>query len=257
MNTLDVIAHRGASAHAPENSEAAFRLAARLGATSFETDLRCTRDGEFVLLHDARVNRTTDGRGRVARVESAALHRLDAGSWFAEEFAGQQVLTLEEGLSLAEELEMGIYLEIKIPLNEFLRRALIAKLRQTRLDRIVLLCFRPSILRALRAEEPRLKTALLVRRARPSLRAARLAQATLLAPHWRRVDLRIVATAHRAGLGIVTWTVNEEGEMRKLAAMGIDGIMTNWPDRLIDVLRGERLVEAPWGTAPKAQNEGK
>jgi glycerophosphoryl diester phosphodiesterase len=249
MKTPAVIAHRGASAHAPENTAAAFRLAARMGADSFETDLRCTRDRRFVLVHDARVNRTTNGRGRVARFESAALLRLDAGRWFEEEFAGQHVLTLEEGLALAEELDMRMYLEIKIPLDEFLRPALIATLLQTRFDRVVLLSFRRSTLRALRAEEPRLKTALLVRRVRPSVRAALLAQATLLAPHRRRVTAPIVAAAHRAGIGVLTWTVNDEREMQKIAAMGVDGIMTNWPDRLTEVLRRDRLLAKPSGAA--------
>lgn len=244
MNGPAVIAHRGASAHAPENTAAAFRLAARIGASFVETDLRCTRDGRFVLLHDMRVNRTTDGRGHVAQIEFDTLRRLDAGSWFGQEFTGERILTLEEGLALAENLALGVYLEIKIPLDAPLQEALARQLRRFPLDRLVLLSFHPETLRAIQAAEPRLKTALLVRRARPAIEAASQAKASLLAPHRRQISARLVARAHQSGFDVVTWTVNSEREMHKMIAMGVDGIMTNWPERLIEALRQDGFASS-------------
>lgn len=232
-----VIAHRGASAHAPENTLAAFLLAAEMGASFIETDLRYTLDGKFVLVHDARVNRTTDGRGRVARLELAALHRLDAGSWFSQQYAGERIPTLQEGLSLAQELGLGTYIEMKVLLDTALLFSLVRQLRQFQLDRLVLLSFQPSALRAVHAAEPRLKTALLVRRARPAVAIATQAGARLLAPHRKRITASLVARAHRSGFDVVTWTVNGRREMRKMLAMGVDGIMTNWPDRLTELLQ--------------------
>ncbi|HVB35324.1 MAG TPA: glycerophosphodiester phosphodiesterase family protein [Patescibacteria group bacterium] len=237
-----VISHRGASAHAPENTLAAFRLAARMGASFIETDLRCTREGKFVFLHDARVNRTTNGRGRVAQLELGALRRLDAGSWFSREYAGERIPTLPEGLALAEELGLGAYLEMKVPLDASRLFALVRQLRQFHLDRLVLLSFQPPVLRALRAAEPRLKTALLVRRAGPAVETAKQAGAALLAPHRKRITATLVAQAHRGGFGVVTWTVNGRREMRKMLAMGVDGIMTNWPDRLTELLAENGLA---------------
>ena len=90
-----VIAHRGASGHAPENTLAAFRKAIVQGATFIETDLQLSRDARFVAIHDATVDRTTGGRGAVHDLTLADLRRLDAGSWFSSEFAGERIPTLE------------------------------------------------------------------------------------------------------------------------------------------------------------------
>jgi len=84
-----VIAHRGASGNAPENTMAAFRKAVALGATFIETDLQLSRDARFVAIHDATVNRTTNGQGAVHDMTLAELRRLDAGSWFGSEFVGE------------------------------------------------------------------------------------------------------------------------------------------------------------------------
>ncbi len=235
MAAPQVIAHRGASAHAPENTLAAFRRAAELGADAIETDLRVTRDGRFVLLHDSRVNRTTDGRGRIADLPFDAVRRLDAGSWFDEEFAGERVPLIEETLALAAELDLGIYLELKAPLDGSLPFALAEQLRRSRrLERVALLSFDPSALALMRATEPRIATALLVGRSGPTIEAARRAGARLLAPRYRRITARLVRRARDAGLGVVAWTVNEREEMRKMLSLGIDGIMTNWPGRLLE-----------------------
>lgn len=240
-----VIAHRGASAHAPENTLAAFRLAAELGASSIESDLRCTREGRFVLLHDARVNRTTSGHGPVAQIGLDALCRLDAGSWFDGRSFGEHVPTLEEGLALAEELDLGVYLELKIPLDTALCHSLARTLRRFPLDRIVVLSFQPSALLSIQAAEPRLKTAVLVRRAGLALEAVDRAGTQLLALHRRSTSRRLVAQAHRAGIGVVTWTVNGSREMRKMIDIGVDGIMTDRPDRLINILRHKGLAAGP------------
>ena len=109
-----VLAHRGASAYAPENTFAAFDLALEMNAPALETDVRRTADGQLVLLHDERVDRTTDGQGRVADLTLAELKGLDAGSWLGAQFAGQTVPTVEEFL-LRYGGRVGIRLEVKAP----------------------------------------------------------------------------------------------------------------------------------------------
>ena len=98
-----VIAHRGASGHAPENTLAAFRKAVSLGAPFIETDLQLSRDARFVAIHDATVDRTTGGRGAVHDLTLAELRRLDAGSWFGSEYAGERLPTLDEILEFAKD----------------------------------------------------------------------------------------------------------------------------------------------------------
>jgi len=97
-----VIGHRGASGHAPENTLAAFKKAAALGATFVETDLHLSRDAHFVAIHDATVNRTTNGQGAVHDMTLAELRRLDAGSWFGSEFGGERIPMLEELLEFSK-----------------------------------------------------------------------------------------------------------------------------------------------------------
>src|SRR5207244_1992987 len=108
-----VIAHRGASGHAPENTMAAFRKAVAQGATFIETDLQLSRDAHFVAIHDGTVNRTTNGRGSVHDLTLVELRELDAGSWFGSEFSGERIPTLEEILQFSKKNDVVFYLEMK------------------------------------------------------------------------------------------------------------------------------------------------
>lgn len=111
---LHICAHRGQSYSAPENTLAAFRAAVQLGASVCETDLAVTADGAFVLIHDGSVDRTTNGKGLVAQKSLRELRELDAGAWFAPQFAGERIPTLKEAFDLAKELGFTIQLELKI-----------------------------------------------------------------------------------------------------------------------------------------------
>lgn len=113
--TMRIAGHRGHSAGAPENTMAAFRKAHEFGGAGItcETDLALTSDGEFVLIHDETVDRTTDGRGLVRNMTYAELARLDAGRWFGETFAGERVPRLRDALHLARELGIIYQLELK------------------------------------------------------------------------------------------------------------------------------------------------
>jgi glycerophosphoryl diester phosphodiesterase len=233
-----VIGHRGASALAPENTLAAFRLAGELGAGFIEADMRATRDGAVVALHDAAVDRTTSGRGLLARFALDELRELDAGSRFSPRFAGERVPTLEEILDWSLRARLGLFLEIKDePAGGFLE-ALVAGLdRAEGRESAVVISFDPEALRAIRRLEPRAATGLLFDAALPDPvgSAAKAGAATLL-PRHDLADAGVVERAHRAGLAVVAWTVNESAETRRLAALGVDGIMTDRPDRLIAAL---------------------
>ena len=113
LRNIDIIAHRGASAYAPENILSSFYLAAALGADWFELDCTLTRDDALLVIHDDKVDRTTNGKGRVSDLTLAELKHLDAGQWKGEQFKGECLPTLEEALILAKERHIGIYIEIK------------------------------------------------------------------------------------------------------------------------------------------------
>ncbi|MDF3054333.1 MAG: putative glycerophosphoryl diester phosphodiesterase [Gammaproteobacteria bacterium] len=108
-----IIAHRGASAHAPENTLAALRKAAEMGASWVEFDVMLTADGVPIVMHDETLSRTTNGRGVVADTTYACIKTLDAGSWFSPVFSGEKVPMLSEFLEMAHQLGLGLNLEIK------------------------------------------------------------------------------------------------------------------------------------------------
>jgi len=234
-----VVAHRGASGHAPENTLAAFRRAAELGAAFIETDLQISRDAHIVVIHDDRLDRTTTGRGPVREHTLAELRELDAGSWYDSQFAGERIPRLEEVLEFSRQSDIVFYLEIKPGAPWGVEQAVVGALRSAgETTRAVVLSFDAATLATVRRLEPTLMTGYLYDRQQPDAvqRALELG-ARQLAPRGDLVTPELVAEARRNSLQVVTWTINKPEQMRTLAAAGVDGIMTDYPDRLIAVLR--------------------
>ncbi len=239
------IAHRGASGHAPENTMAAFRRAVELGATFVETDLQVTRDARVVAIHDFTLDRTTDGTGQVHLLSLEQIRALDAGAWFgdraAKTFSGERVPTLKEILDFAKEHDLIFYLELKSGPAWGIEHAVVAALRdQNASARIVILSFDPSTLDSVHRLDSTMMTGLLCEIPSNDLveRTVRAGARQLVA----RGDLitsALVDKAHHAGLQVVAWTINEADQMRRLIAEGVDGIITDYPDRLLSVLRDQ------------------
>src|SRR6266550_467624 len=173
-----VIAHRGASGHAPENTMAAFRKAVAQGATFIETDLQLSRDAHFVAIHDGTVNRTTNGRGSVHDLTLVELRELDAGSWFGSEVSGERIPTVMSGLLYDGQLEKPVEKAVEIGARQLAVRGDLAT---------------------------------------PAL----LEQA-------RKKDLQVVC-----------WTINQPAHMRLLIEAGVQGIMSDYPDRVVAALKKE------------------
>lgn len=233
------IAHRGASGYAPENTFAAFRRAIALGAGFIETDLQLTRDARLVAIHDATVNRTTNGQGAVHDMTLAELRRLDAGSWFGSEFAGERIPTIEEILEFANKHDVVFYLEMKPSGSWGGEHALISALRESReIARTVVISFDAAILAAVRKIEPTLMTGLLFEGHIPNpLDKAIEIGARQLAVRGDLVTPRLLKEARGHDLQVVCWTVNHPGHMRLLVQAGVDGIISDYPDRLLELTR--------------------
>src|SRR2546426_8463503 len=236
-----VIAHRGASGHAPENTLAAFWKAVLLGATFIETDLQLSRDARFVAIHDATVNRTTNGQGVVHEMTLAELRLLDAGSWFGSEFTGERIPTLEEILEFSKKNDVVFYLEIKPAGSWGGEHALIGALRESgEIPRTVVISFDAAIVLSLRKIEPTLMTGLLYdgQIENPIGNAVEIGARQLVV----RGDLvtpAMIAEVRRKDLQVVCWTVNHPAHMRMLAGAGLDGIMSDYPDRLVAAVKKE------------------
>jgi glycerophosphoryl diester phosphodiesterase len=236
------IAHRGASGHAPENTMAAFRRAVELGARFIETDLQITRDARVVAIHDSTLERTTDGKGQVHLRTLDEIRALDAGAWFrdgAKSFASERVPTLGEVLDFAKERDVVFYLEIKSGPAWGVEHAVVAALRDRNAAAgVVILSFDPASLDAVRRLDTTMMTGLLCEHPSGDLveRTVRAGARQLVA----RGDLitpQVVDKAHHAGLQVVAWTINEVEQMRRLIAVPVDGIITDYLDRLLEVLR--------------------
>jgi len=236
-----VIAHRGASGNAPENTMAAFRKAVALGATFIETDLQLSRDARFVAIHDATLNRTTNGHGAVHDMTLAELRKLDAGSWFGSEFAGERIPTLEEILEFSKKNDVVFYLEMKPAGSWGGEHALIGALRESgEIPRAVVISFDASIVLSLRKIEPTLMTGLLYdgQVEKPIQKAVEIG-ARQLAVRGDLVTPALIAEARKKDLQVVCWTVNHPAHMRMLIAAGVDGIMSDYPERLVAAVRKE------------------
>jgi glycerophosphoryl diester phosphodiesterase len=225
-----VIAHRGFSGAAPENTLPAFRKALGAGCDGLELDLRLTREGKVAILHDATVDRTTNGSGKVRSMTMTRLRRLDAGAWFDAPFRGARIPTLEEILRLGRRCELLI-LDTKDRDPSWLGRfPLLRKLP------VLVASEYDGFLRGVRRRFPWVHTALTAERAADLARAARLG-CTAIDPRARLVDAAFMRRARALGLEVYPWTVNAPKEALRLARLGVDGVITNHPGPVREVLR--------------------
>jgi glycerophosphoryl diester phosphodiesterase len=235
-----LIAHRGAAGQAPENTLAALRRAAELGARWVEFDVKLSRDGRLYLLHDDTLDRTTSGRGPAAPRAWAELAALDAGSWFGREFAGERIPELGDVLALLGELDLGANVEIKpCPGREAeTGRAVAQALRRSwpaQLPVSLVSSFSEPALEAARAEAPELPRGLCFEGLPADWheRLRRLGGLTLTADQ-QPLDRAAVAAIKATGVTLALFTVNDRARAEQLLEWGADALFT---DRL-DLLAG-------------------
>jgi glycerophosphoryl diester phosphodiesterase len=214
---------------------AAFKKAIALGASFIETDLQLSRDARFVAIHDDTLNRTTNGQGAVRDLTLAELRKLDAGSWFGSEFTGERIPTIEEILEFSKKNDVVFYLEIKAGGSWGGEHALIGALRESgEIARTIVISFDAGILAAVRKLEPTLMTGFLYdAQVEHPIEKALEVGARQLAVRGDLVTPGMLTAARKSDLQVVCWTVNHPAHMRMLMAAGVDGIMSDYPDRLV------------------------
>ena len=229
------IAHRGASALAPENTIAASERAVELGADVIELDLHMSQDGELVVIHDDTLDRTTDGSGPVHQRSLAELMRLDAGRWFGKGFAGQRIPRLDEVLDrFAGKVQLALEVKASSAFFPGIEEKVVSALRRhSAIGQAAVASFDHYALQRLKEIEPALRTAALLVGRPVSLSAlAGPAKANGLALEASFVTKTEVEACRAAGLQIVVWVVNEPAQMRHFINLGVDGIITDRPDLL-------------------------
>ncbi|MCP5365168.1 MAG: glycerophosphodiester phosphodiesterase [Hyphomicrobiales bacterium] len=234
-----IIGHRGAGILAPENTLAAIAAAASMGLSWVEFDVRITKDGHCVLIHDETLDRTTNGQGAIADVSLEQLRGLDAGAWHSAEFSGEMIPTLEDAVESLSFYGMSANVEIKCH-PDLARKTGVRVARQ--LDRIwpeslplpVISCFEADALRGAREAAPQMERAWLVKE---------------IPPHWRDVlqDLgsnalhcaaslvsaQDVQDAVRSDVSLRAYVVDTVETTASLFALGVESVFSDRPDRLL------------------------
>ena len=239
-----IIAHRGASANAPENTLAAFRLALENGADGIELDVMLSADQKLVIIHDDTLDRTSNGHGKVGETPLAALRELDAGSWFSPKFQGEPIPLLDEvfaefGGKFLINVELKNYKTPKDQLPEFVV-ALVKKYGLS--DSVLLSSFNARNLPRAKFLAPEIRTGLLTL---PGLLGlpmrgflGRRFGADDLHPYYRDVSPKMVQSRHQLGQKVNVWTVDAPDDLRHMQSCGVDMIICNDPGHARQILEG-------------------
>jgi glycerophosphoryl diester phosphodiesterase len=229
------IGHRGAAGTHPENTMASFRRAVELGSDGIEFDVHRTADGELVVIHDGFLNRTTNGSGLIMATTLSELKALDAGSWKGAEFAGERIPTLRE-LIRETPSTLQLFLELKAGSIHYpgIEAELVALLSEEgALGRTQVSSFDHQALLRIHELAPQIPIGMLFAdNLLDPVGLAKQVGAEALHPAWEWVTPQLVEAAHAAGLKVNVWTVNLPEVVMMMTAAGVDGIMSDYPDRV-------------------------
>lgn len=234
------LGHRGASAYAPENTMAAFRKAYEMGADGVEFDVQLSRDGHVVIIHDHRVDRTTDGVGAVTGKSLEELKQLDAGGWFSTDFQGERIPTLQELLEFAKD-RMLLNVELKKTRHpEALVQAVKTLVEKYEMYRQCLFTSfdRRTVETAMALMPDALHGLLIDKKGSIAWKGAW----RFVAVKWDIIDDKLIDAAQMNEKKLVAWTVNEAQEMLHLLRRGVGRIITNYPDRAKKVIEDKNIL---------------
>lgn len=235
---VDNVAHRGATAYAPENTIAGFDLAVDMKADYIEIDVQRSKDGELVLIHDTTVDRTTNGTGKVGNLTFEQLQSLDAGSWKSAQFAGEKIPTFEEILDRYH-VKVGILIELKAPeLYPGIEEQVAEALKERNLDKpqnekIIIQSFNFESMKKMDQLLPIVPIGVLTsNRAHTTPEALQefATYADWFNPSYGIVTEELVNQVHSLGMQIGSWTVRSQEAADFLFEMGVDAIISDYPD---------------------------
>jgi len=238
-----VVGHRGFSGIAPENTMAAFKKAIEVGSDMIELDVRLSKDGEVVVIHDESLERTTNGKGKVIDLTLDELKKLDAGSKFHSSFSGERIPTLKEALELAYaqvmvniELKKGNY--GKYTILDLADRAHQEVELAGMADKMIFSSFDPDALERVLKKNPSVPVAYLYNRSWNFPREVTEGRPfPILNCRKSVLTKENISRAHQEGIQIGVYTLYTEEEMEKFIEMKVDAIITDYPDRLINILK--------------------
>lgn len=237
---MKIFAHRGSAGTHPENTLAAFRAAAALPIDGVELDVHLTKDGEVVVIHDEKINRTTNGKGYVKDMTLEELKQYDAGSWFSEEWGGERVPTLDEVFEIYEGTSHRLNIEIKsdiFPYDGLVEKVLTIANNRGMADRLLLSSFNHEDVRHI-CRETEVKSAILASQIYVDIydyaRVIGTKQVHVSLPGAFR---KMTTDALIKGAIVYVYTVNKLEYAEQLKEIGIHGIFTDYPERMLEALK--------------------
>lgn len=238
-----VVGHRGFSGVAPENTVASFKKALEVGVDMIELDVHLSKDGQVVVIHDDTLNRTTNGKGKVVSYTLNELKQLDAGSWFSPEFSGEKIPTLREVLELIRG-RTALNIELKkgdsgpYTIVDLADRALEEVEKAAMLNQVLFASFDPSAIERIREKNPCLPVALIHSKSWSSPQEITGGRPIhILSCRGTVLTETNVSRSREQGIKVLVWTLNKEEHMEHFLNMGVNGIITDHPNRLIKILK--------------------
>jgi len=233
----EIIAHRGASSVAPENTMAAFEKAVEIGSDYFELDVRSSFDDSLMIMHDATIDRTTNGSGNISSIFYASLRTYEAGSWFSPEFSDEKIPTLSEALdlALASPYEVGVVIEIKAVNATIVGKVVEEVQKRNMQNRVIISSFTFSQIEEAKTLDPTIPVQLF-----GTISQTQINQVSGIGGEWvgtgGTVTQALLDSTHLKNMFLNKWTVNSAGDMIALIDLGVDGITTNYPQTAIALL---------------------
>ncbi|EJO5348919.1 glycerophosphodiester phosphodiesterase [Clostridium botulinum] len=245
MGYTKILAHRGASAYAPENTMAAFKKAIEMNADGIELDVHLSKDGYIVIMHDEWVDRTTDGKGEIKNFSLSELKNLDAGSWFSDKYKEEKIPTLEELLNLIKDTEIYLNIEIKAGYRIYpnIEKKVIDMLEKYKmLDRVIISSFDHYSLVRVKEINSNIKTGMLYEAALyEPWEYARSIEVEALHPNYTTVTKQFIDKAYINNLELNPYTIDDDLIMKTLIKNKITSIITNYPDRAYNIISNLKL----------------
>lgn len=233
---MKIYAHRGCSGAYPENTLIAFRAAAKLPIAGVEIDVHLTKDGEIVVIHDEKVNRTTDGKGYVKEMTLKEIKELDCGSWFSEEWSGEKIPTLDEVFDIFEHTDHRLNIELKsdvFPYDGLADQVIELAAKRGFLNRVLISSFNhediQTVVQGKKVEAAILTFEVLV----DAYDYARVIGTKRIHVSLPSAFRRMTTDALRKGAIVYAYTVNDVSYAEELQKIGVHGIFTDYPEKML------------------------
>ncbi|MCJ1908092.1 glycerophosphodiester phosphodiesterase [Planococcus ruber] len=237
---MKIYAHRGCSGTHPENTLAAFKAAAELPIDGVELDVHLTKDGEVVVIHDEKINRTTNGKGYVKDMTLSELKKYDCGSWFSEKWEGERIPTLDEALEVFEHTQHRLNIEIKsdiFPYDSLVGKVIDSAEKYGMGDRIVISSFNHEDIQKV-CRDTDVETAILTSQIFVDVYDyARVIGTTRIHLSLPSAFRRMATDALRKGAIVYVYTVNSLEYAAELRKIGVHGIFTDYPERMLTEIK--------------------